>query len=384
MDPGKAAEPPIPRSGTGSKKRQSSEARSPVLKKARLEETSPAFSPPIPPSVPQQTQLVGHGVLKPTLVGVEVETKKPTPKRVIAAADRRLSAPSVQPEQAPPEPENIDPELFALYQQQEQNGMYLDPAYAYHDVEQMNPYHQVQTNYQIPTLEQIASEVLEMDPHDPSDQRPNGHLPDGFDQIRAFNATDEEMAMADGLRSTNVHTNGSVDSAVSLSGEKSQKSDDVPAAAPDGDAAMDEKSGVAALPNDDHCPNGVANAHQSIENGTEPPQQARPTTASSDTSNKVNDLPLWQPPAPLSTSPVSVKKQMHLANGVNAENNVPSAGSISAKRKRDSHSVTPSAKKAKVYGPLQADELGSGQEDRQSVELAKMLQQEDLGLRRRS
>ena len=111
---------------------------------------------------------------------------------------------------------------------------------------------------------------------------------------------------------------------------------------------------------------------------------ARPQSSAS--KSGAQDLPLYQPPAPVSQSPELSKRQPALTNAF-SHGSPSAAQSNGVKRKRDSSaSITASAKKAKMSfagGPEQviAEEADV---DEKSLELARSLQQEDRGLRRRS
>jgi hypothetical protein len=370
------------------KKRQSSEQHSPLLKKAKLQsEDSPSNTPVQPP---QQPQFAGHGVLKPAYL-VTGPDKQRMEGRVPSPPNRDQTNPSPpQPEETPQQPENIDPELYAMYQEQEQNG-HFDQGFGYHNHDQEQPYHAT-NGYQIPSLEQIANEVLvDMNGNEPSEQGPNGPLPDGFDEIRAFNATDDPVSLPNGLPHPDPKPDGSVDSAVSLPPNEEQVQDDKEAVLTNGDAEISKDNDEATLRNGDAIPNGLPHPHPSIEDSKEDVSheettspEARPSTASADAkNNNTSSLPLWQPPAPLSKSPVSVKRQI-VTNGMRTSISPSPAAPAPGKRKRDSTEGTPGGAKSAKKPRVDGTEEVNGAEDVQSVELARLLQQEDLGLRWRS
>ena len=143
------------------------------------------------------------------------------------------------------------------------------------------------------------------------------------------------------------------------------------------------------------------------------PSHLPPTSPESDRPKSgASNLPLYQPPAPLLSQSQSPDTTRRLQSGVSVlptSNGVSSSSHAhenaaspatnkeatpSSKRKRDSTSATPgtasksaSGKKvkaqAKADGPPGAEGGGPNGEE-QSMELARALQQEDLGLRRRS
>lgn len=209
----------------------------------------------------------------------------------------------------------------------------------------------------MPSLEQIASEVLDMngaEPQDPSQTalERNLHLFQNADTASMTNGNSPKP-------------DESVDSAISLP--------------------------AAEAP----AQNGLTNGHHTAPDSEEMPAQpsiepsepkatsvqapdARPQSSAS--RSGVEGLPLYQPPAPVSQSPEVSKRQPAPINGISHAS--PETNGV--KRKRDSTSATPGLKKAKTAlqgGPEQAIAEDG---DKESLELARMLQQEDRGLRRRS
>ena len=88
--------------------------------------------------------------------------------------------------------------------------------------------------------------------------------------------------------------------------------------------------------------------------------------------SNANELPLYKPPAPLSQSPELTKRQPQLSNGDVSD------AAASTKRKRDSMSSASGTKKPRLNS---VEPTGV---DTESLELAKTLQQGDLGLRQRT
>lgn len=382
VDATKAAEQPVPRGSNTTRKKQTSEERqrSPMMKKQKLEsDGSPAYMPM------QTSRLVGHGVLKPNY-------------RPSGNDERRSEAPARgQPNGARPTQShveqnaaNIDPSLFTQYSAPEQHRTYSESShnYPYPSAEHSQPYPQAQPAYQMPSLEEIANEVLDMSGHD----APPSSLPDGFDQIRAFNAIGGG-SLLDGMPNSHPEVDGSVDSGVSLPvqglADKTKPNggqDSVESVAKDHSQSND-------LPTGDSPPNGEAQTSPSNGRGinstnqeTAQPDPA-PATSPTATRSSANDLPLYQPPAPLAKSPERTRAQPVMVNGTNhSKSPSPATTTTSGKRKRDSISASPSAKsgkKVRVEGTIPE---GSAvvEEDERSMELAKMLLQEERGLRRRT
>lgn len=165
---------------------------------------------------------------------------------------------------------------------------------------------------------------------------------------------------------------GSVDSAVSLPPAEASEQNGVPNGLSNGHSAPDAKEAPTA-------------PQPSIEpSDAKPPPEARPQSSAS--KSGAEGLPLYQPPAPVSQSPEVSKKQPSLVNG---HASPPAAVETNGtKRKRDSTSVTPGSKKFKMdlaaAGAVGAEQAVGEAEDRESLELARSLQQQERGLRRRS
>lgn len=132
-------------------------------------------------------------------------------------------------------------------------------------------------------------------------------------------------------------------------------------------------SAISLPGSDDGRQQGEAQATQDVS--AQPSVEVAPLAAQTSPSlqkSNANELPLYKPPAPLSQSPELIKRQPQLSNG-----DIPDA-TASTKRKRDSISSASGMKKARLNS---VEPTG---EDTQSLELAKTLQQGDLGLRQRS
>ncbi|KAK3710005.1 JmjC domain-containing histone demethylation protein 1 [Vermiconidia calcicola] len=255
----------------------------------------------------------------------------------------------------------------------------------------MQPYNPPQSAYQIPSLEQIANEVLvDMNGNEYHEQGAFPQQFDGLEQVRLFNAGAADIAP---LSNGDVKPDESVDSAVSLPTPKvvEQHASD-PNITDSIDTSMREVD-TAPSPDNIVLHHELPPAQPSIETDSARDDRApaSPTSAPNEMKDSVSSLPLYQPPAPLSRSPEMSKRQPVMSNGmVDGTSSLP-VEATPHKRKRDSTSATPGAKSAKKARLDGAAWQGSiypsfehGGEDLQSLELAKMLQQEDLGLRRRS
>lgn len=280
-----------------------------------------------------------------------------------------------QPQLSQPEPpqhttqNQIDPNLFSLYTQDDQDGPYQDSNYPYPGTDQPQPYHQrpQSSGYQIPSLEQIANEVL-VDMSGPEPQETGQTSLER--NIHLFqNASTAPMVNGHGHP---PKPDESVDSAISL---------------PPADAPTE-----MSLPNGHDNAAEETTAQPSVE-----PTEAKAADAaqpderpqSSASKSGAHGLPLYQPPAPVSQSPEISKRQPALPNGVAHSASPPAIEANGIKRKRDSSSAvstTASAKKAKMSfaGGAEQAIVEDGEADKESLELARMLQQEDRGLRRRS
>ncbi|KAK5168824.1 JmjC domain-containing histone demethylation protein 1 [Saxophila tyrrhenica] len=392
VDPAKAAEPPIPRAGIPSKKRAALEdrQRSPLLKKTSSE-GSPSYTPI---STPHQHHMVGHGVLKPSFLMSRRDCDKAdgraSSERDASAPPPRSRSPQSQSEQPQLQPQtqptpNIDPSLYEMYSTREREESYGEPrnSYSYPNADQGQPYPQGQSGYQMPSLEQIANEVLvDMNGNEQPEHAPSGLLPDGFDQIHAFNQSNA-ASMLNGLPHAEPEPkpDGSVDSAVSLPANEASQNSTGSASLANGEAAQLEQGTVEGLPNGDVKPNMPPQPSIETEQETVPHQPPSPALARAtspiDAKPNINTLPLYQPPAPPAKSPEVAKKQPNGVQHGGVSMSPPTE--TPGKRKRDDASVTPSvkgAKKAKVGEVVEGDDG--------SAELVRMLQQEDRGLRRRS
>lgn len=332
-----------------------------VSKKPRLSEESDAYTHT---PLQQAPIMQGHGVLKPQNTSAK-QPRKSTPRQQAPARGGQHKQPQTEEQPA------IDPNLFAMYADHEQhqdketyeNGHY---DYQHHD----NQHNYLPHSYQLPSLEQIANEVLvDM----------NGNEYEGLPLPNGHGKVEESTDSAVSLPTTEVLEQRTVG----------------PPYEPDIETRLAQAFSVSGLPLTTHPSIETNGAQQAPPD--EPPSPERPKSG-------VSHLPLYQPPAPLSQSPEATKRQPFLPNGVNARSQGQSASPAEAaspsKRKRESESGTPSAikgaKKARVDAAVReasqeivVSSAASGgvtqtKDEKESLELAKMLQQEDLGLRRRS
>lgn len=365
VDAAKAAEPPVPRGSVPSKKRANGEDGSPIpVKKLKQQESTQSPTPVQPRPVEMQQHGTPFGQLKPHTI-----TYKPPQQQQQRPAEARTEQPphhTQQPQESQQHQQGqIDPNLFSLYTQEDHDG----PYYPCPGTDQQQPYHQrpQSSGYIIPSLEQIANEVLV----DMSGPEPQDHGQTALER--------------------NLHLFQNADTAPMVNGDASKPDESV-------DSAISIPATEASIPNG--VTNGVTNGHATgavngevaAQPSIEPAEAKIPTTQqpdgrpqSSASRSGAESLPLYQPPAPVSQSPEVTKGQPVLTNG-HGSPPVATAETNGVKRKRDSTSATPSAKKAKLHlqgGPEQviAEE---GEVDRESLDLARMLAQEERGLRRRS
>ncbi|KAK5738597.1 JmjC domain-containing histone demethylation protein 1 [Elasticomyces elasticus] len=336
VDATKAAEPPVPRGSI--KKRLSDGSGSPNVAR-RLSDDDNHQTPP------HQGGMTG--VLMP-MTQVTYPAQQPDraqPPQIVH------HPPEDEQEQQHQHPE-IDPSLFT-YNDTVDDGAYTHHNYPYPEPEQPRPY----TSEGYPSLEQIASEVLDM----------NGHADEGDYIDRQLNAISYERLKAQQRANAQlangqsdgglVQASNSEDSAVSFS---HLQTNDI---SHDLERSVDDRLREALAVNDGSiyqtlAPRQVAVAEMTngLANGAHHPS---------------SPLPLYQPPAPLSQSPEQTKRQP-----------VATAEPSSQKRKRQSFSTEPHSKKAKTDA-LAAHRESSPQET-DDQRMARLIQQEGLGLRRRS
>ena len=367
----------MPRGSVPSKKRPfEEEGGSPLLKKKQKQSDDDAY---LHSPLQHHPQMQGHGVLKPQPVsnGMPRETK-------ISAAQKRQQQHAPQP---PPEEEQppIDPNLFSMYPEPERNGAYDENSYPYPSTEQRQPYNPAPQSYNLPSLEQIANEVLvDMNGNENQDPALNAQQAILLEHFNRSDGHDDSL-----MRNEHSKPDDSVDSAVSLpTTEASEENASGPTLPkdlqpPDPNVDGDPPSGAALMHHE------LPPAHPSIETDGGRAQR-EPTSPLAETNTTparpksgASKLRLYQPPAPLSQSPETAKQQPMVPNGVNHGNSSSPVETRLHKRKRDSSSATPGAR-AKAFKVDNGESSAHTNVDEQTLELAKMLQQEELGLRRRS
>lgn len=422
VDPIKAAETPVPRGSVASKKRTAEEGDegTPSQPNKKLKTISPVRSSNSqPPSTATQHPPTANGSLhklppagevhhqttagpsgyhqhspaingyhqpstapsgyhpdhhqSPAPNGYHQASSPPQNSHVPSTSSREQNTPQA-PQEAQQSHAPIDPSLFA-YSEETNHSAYPDPSShsAYQPTTYPYPATERPRLYQLPSLEQIASDVLNFEDGPEQDYQAQQHH-DAEPHVHVYNPSDLG-AMPNGLpTSDSAKPDESADSAISLPGSELSDHDAKQAdpsepsleqIAPEADAkpiAVHHGSPIAQ-------PSSQANA--TISTSIE---QASPAARK----NSVGAVPLYQPPAPPSQSPEQVKRMPHLVNG--GMNSSPKSA-MSNKRKRNSTSHTPGPKRVKAgsdepVGERTAAELSS-------LELAKVLQQEDIGLRQR-
>lgn len=354
VDPVKASEIPIPRGSVMSKKRSIGEDGSPLeIKKPKLNDGQP----------PPRAQTGTAGVLMPQ--HVSQRAARPSP---VQPASRPpppvINEPPPDPQQQP----EIDPSLFSVYPEPAEQGPYGSNSYPYPTTEQAQTH-----QYEYPSLEQIANEVLDMNGRgheDYIDAQLNA-LPNTLPYQPPYNPAHANVHVyeaQDAAPGPNVSSkpDESVDSAISLPNTESHTRD----------RSVDERLRDAfAADSDAGVYHGLPAVQPSVEaNGATQPVSVGPKPTASPRNNDASGLPLYRPPAPVSQSPEQTKRQpIALVNG---------AADIQ-KRKRESMSATPSAKKVKLDVEGRASREPSVQET-DDERIARLMQQEELGLRRRS
>ncbi|USW56506.1 Putative zn(2)-C6 fungal-type DNA-binding domain, Zinc finger, PHD-type, JmjC [Septoria linicola] len=332
VDPVKAAETPVPRGSVPSKKRSIDGDGTPTQARKKSKASSPSDSVPLAPA-PAQLQ-------QPS----DARESSPHPQFV----QNESTYPSHSFHSTPMSGQSPSQHSHSSHEQQHHGSVSLDPSlYAYPepDANDEDPYasngypypsSERPSMYQLPSLEQIANEVLDM----------NGdYRHDPMDNVHVYNPDDIGGPM-------NSKPDESVDSAISLPGSD----------------ISDGKRG--------HEGATEAIAQPSVERDDAPDH--RPVTPVATTSpvlhkNGVNDLPLFRPPAlQVSESPEQTRRQLPAQSPV-------------AKRKRTSISEAASQmshKRSKFGGSFEESMQQPVLDD--DAEFARVLQAENNGLRRRT
>jgi len=213
------------------------------------------------------------------------------------------------------------------------------------------------------SLEQIASECLDMNGgHGPQDE---GFATQDVDASRPIALQPDTSAEDLSINGETVKPDGSVDSGISITaGDKS-----TPASSPQ-DVFKDEQN--------------VTSTHNFVdEHQTHPPMLSPEVSKTMPVASPaiINALPLYKPPPPPSLSPELSKRQPHAPLNTDLFDLSPSR-----KRKQDptdkpasEHPLSGSSAFAESPAVTQSADAS----DEKSLELARLLQQDDLGLRKR-
>jgi F-box/leucine-rich repeat protein 10/11 len=251
----------------------------------------------------------------------------------------------------------IDPSLSSMYCDPNDANVFVTHDHQFANTDRVHA-------FGMPSLEQIASEVLDMNGG-------HGHPDEGFSaqepedhQLQVLKH-DPEL-VGDDLKSEIHKPDGSVDSAISLAASDSLDKSP-PASSPDTSVNAEQLSGPI---------------QRSVELNN--------AISAAPTAEPAASIPLYRPPPPPSASPELSKRQPLLPITGSKPAALP-ASTTPNKRKRDAqseHSGSPTSVHKKVHirqpsGEADASALMS-EEDKESMELAKALQQDDLGLRKRS
>ncbi|KAI7166533.1 hypothetical protein KC324_g12030 [Hortaea werneckii] len=209
--------------------------------------------------------------------------------------------------------------------------------------------HSQAQNYDYPSLEQIANEVLDM----------NGRVHEDYIDAQ-LNALPFQRLANGAAAIPNYHSkpDGSVDSAVSLPNSDSFENSKIT-----GDRTVDDRLRDALA--------GQTSAE--IGNGLPAVAPSVETNGASQHSPIVEGLPLYRPPAPLSQSPEQSRRQPATAKIDLGEN-------ASQKRNSQAPSASPNAKRAV---PANGDVHEPSVQETEDERLAREMHSDDLGLRRR-
>lgn len=387
MDPVKAAETPVPRGSVSSKKR-SAEDGSPSGSNKKPKPLEPALpnEQQQPTSAPQMQGM--HGVLKPMNVNrpmkpVEVQPAQKAPVETYHKLPGEFYHPGTtngEQHHSPPTDPNpqhrasngsappIDPSLFSMHSDFAPPNPY--PSHSYY------PDHSTSAErpplYALPSLEQIANDVLDMD------GRGDDGAEAGLAAIQAFNRQQQHDFIhaypQQSFEQQDPHEasqpDGSVDSGVSMSAPETDQKD----------ASLTNGHGDALTPTEPAANTEMPQVEEVVVHHGLP---AVPTTShdesnaeaatspSADRRSSFAQIPLYQPPAAPVKSPETTRAQ---PNGTTA-----ASPSSPNKRKRESFTFS-SPDKLRRQSREVSQPLVEEDED---TRLARLLQQDEMGLRRR-
>ena len=285
---------------------------------------------------------------------------------------RQESQPSEEQQQPP-----IDPSLFSMYPEPDQpanNGPYATQSHPYPTIERPQLY----SRDGLPSLEQIANDVLNMDGHGHDEFQDNP-----LAQIQQYNQqhhTYDPQDMAP-LPIGPSKTDESVDSAISMPTTEQLEQDTAPLSVEDqlraqllagqADRLMDADQAMES------SPATVIHHELPAASSPEEPQDEvavpsnKSNTSPSVSKSSIDNIPLYQPPAPLAKSPEIAKRQP-FANGITY--NTLTSSEASHKRKRDTDSAEPAMNGHKR--PRQgSSETSVPSDETEDQRLARLLQQ---------
>lgn len=334
----------MPRGSVVSKKRPSEDG-TPTQSKTKANPSTPSTGGPSP-SLTQHTQPNGSHTDPSTYDMHNGRPIQPYTKQPNIAPTIQYRTPQSQQHQPQTQPP-IDPNLFGYAEATD------NMAYAYSTAERP-------PLFQLPSLEQIANEVLDMNGRSYEDYQDSGFISQDQQELHANGFEYHHhgsVSMSNGQTANESNRpDESVDSAISLPGsEGAEQNEKQSQEASVMDPAIADQSFQQPLPKSADADtiavagpafkgipdeNDASTSRPSIEDPTSLSQ-----TSPAAQRDKLNSLPLYRPPAPLSQSPEQTKRQPLMGNGVSLDTALISQAST--KRKRDSMSETTEAKNAK-------------------------------------
>ena len=257
-----------------------------MKKRYRTSDASDTFTPP---QLAPHPVMQGHGVLKPQPVSNGLSRP---PRTVSSSTQQWREQPQAQPQEEEQPP--IDPNLFSMYTENDNdnNDPYNGDGYGYNYEQGQSQ----QGNYFLPSLEQIANEVLvDMNGNETQDPRLQQ------EQAPTLDGAADIAPMSN--ENSHTKTNESIDSAVSLSAavHTDSVSDTAPGIQTQETNPPIKAEGPITIPREH---NELPPAHPSIEtNGTQPKHEPPVPTSPARPKSGASDLPLYKPPrAPLTIS----------------------------------------------------------------------------------
>lgn len=367
-------------------KKRSSEDESPTGSNKKPKPLEPALPNGQHPPVPAPQMQGMHGVLKPMNVNRPMKPEVQPAQKAPSETYHKLPGEFYHPgttngeqhhsQPTDPNPQHrasngsappIDPSLFSMHSQFSQPNPY--PSHSYY------PDHTTPAErpllYALPSLEQIANDVLDMD------GRGDEGTEVGLAAIAAFNAQQQhEFVHAypqQSLEQQEAHEasqpDGSVDSGVSMSAPETDQKD---AALTNGHADVSpivEPESKAPEADEIVVHHELPAAPVTTQEDNTVPTVTSP---SADRRSSFAQIPLYQPPAPPVKSPEMTRAQ---------PNGTATAASPSSpnKRKRESISFSSPNKLRRQSRDVSQPLI----EEDEDTRFARLLQQDEMGLRRR-